>query len=157
METVPATFTQFGGASTAQRATAGQGLDEMNSKEFMQLLIAELQNQDPLEPMSNQEMVQQIATIQEIATTAQLADTMNAVINGENLSTAAGLIGRAVRAISDQGDNVEGVVERVSVAVDEENRNQRTVKVHVGEHEIDLSNVRDILDGEQALETTPNA
>jgi len=54
-------------ASTGSSTTAAAGTAEKKSNfdtdTFMQLLLAELKNQDPLEPMNNSEMVAQMAQL----------------------------------------------------------------------------------------------
>lgn len=126
----------------------GPGLNDVNVDQFLELMIAELQNQDPLNPMDNTELVQQISQIREISATNQLSDTLSAVLLGQNMATASSLIGKHVSALSDDFENVDGVVDRVSVTVDEENDSARSLRVHIGEHSIQLNNVREIVDGQ---------
>jgi flagellar basal-body rod modification protein FlgD len=47
-----------------QKADASTGIDLQNigENEFLKLLVAQLQNQDPLSPLQNQEFVSQLAT-----------------------------------------------------------------------------------------------
>ena len=96
---------------------AGTDLKDVDVSDFMNLLLAELQNQDPLDPMKNSEMLAQIGQIREISATDQLTQTLDAVLTGQNLATASGLIGKQVQALTDDSTNIEGVVDRVSVAV----------------------------------------
>ena len=44
--------------------TAGSSMPstDVNKEEFLKLLVAQLQNQDPMNPMDNQEFVAQLAT-----------------------------------------------------------------------------------------------
>ena len=64
-------ISQAGSASfTAQESAAQAGgssdaYSDIDIDEFLALMIAELQNQDPLDPMDNSEMVQQIGQIRE--------------------------------------------------------------------------------------------
>ena len=69
-----------------------------------------------------------------------------AVITGQNLATASGLIGKKVTALSDDGQSVQGIVDRVSVAEDRNDGEQRPLKVHVGTHSIDIENIQEIAD-----------
>lgn len=124
-----------------KRATTLQDLD---SSQFLKLLITELSNQDPLNPMDNTQMVQQISTIREIASTTQLSDTLNTVTTGQNLMTATGLIGKKINAITDAGNNVTGLVEKATIEVNSTD-NSRRYRLHIGADEIDLKNVREVL------------
>jgi flagellar basal-body rod modification protein FlgD len=119
-------------------------LSEVDLDQFLRLMIAELQNQDPLDPLDNTEMLQQITQIREIGSNDKLADTLDAVLAGQHLATASGLIGRRVSALSDSGQNVLGTVDRVSVEVGEGDTNRRVTKVHIGDLSIGLENIRQI-------------
>jgi flagellar hook assembly protein FlgD len=50
---------QESGSSSASSATS---LDDIGKDEFLKLLVAQLQNQDPLSPLKNEEFVAQLAT-----------------------------------------------------------------------------------------------
>lgn len=136
-----------------QQATAGvnqpaNDLRDVDLDSFLQLLITEMQNQDPLNPMENSEILQQISQIREISATDKLSDTLSAVRLGQNMTTASSLIGKQVTALSDDAEEVEGVVERVSVITDENDEATRVLRVHVGNHDIRLDNIREIVDVE---------
>jgi len=52
-------------SAAAEDQTTGQtvsGLQELGKSEFLKLLIAQLQHQDPLNPVQNEEFVAQLAT-----------------------------------------------------------------------------------------------
>lgn len=120
-------------------------LKDLDINQFLQLMIAELTNQDPLNPMDNNELVQQIGSIREIAATDKLSTSLDLVQTGQSLTTASSLIGKTIKALTDDNQNIEGVVERVSIEVDEDNNDKRTYRVHVDGQDIDLRNVREVL------------
>jgi flagellar basal-body rod modification protein FlgD len=120
-------------------------LKDLDINQFLQLMIAELTNQDPLNPMDNTQLVQQIGAIREISATDKLTDSLDLVQSGQSLSTASSLIGKNVKALTDDNENVEGIVERVSVQVDQDDNNKRTYRVHVNGKDIDLKNIREVL------------
>jgi flagellar basal-body rod modification protein FlgD len=130
-----------------QAATTGGANDlrDVEVDKFLDLLLAELQNQDPLNPMDNSEMVQQISQIREISATNQLSDTLSSVLLGQNVSTASSLIGRRINALTDDAKNVEGVVDRVSMEKDDNDDSQRVIRVYIGDHKIDVKNIREIV------------
>ena len=131
----------------ARQAASSGGANDLRDVEvdkFLDLLIAELQNQDPLNPMDNSEMVQQISQIREISATNQLSDTLNSVVLGQNVATASSLIGKRINALTDDAKNVEGVVDRVSMEKDDNDESKRVIRVYIGDHKIDVSNIREI-------------
>jgi flagellar basal-body rod modification protein FlgD len=124
---------------------AANDLRDVDVDKFLELLITEMQNQDPLNPMDNSEMVQQINQIREISATNQLTETLGAVLLGQNVATASGLIGKRVNALTDDAKNVEGVVDRVSIEKDENDESKRVIRVHIGEDQINVNNIRQIV------------
>src|SRR6056297_335686 len=118
------------------------GFSDLNIDEFLQLLITEMQNQDPLDPMQNSEMLQQIGQIREIGATDQLTSTLGNLASSQELVAASGLIGKEVQALADDSTEISGVVDRVTVQTNEDD--SRNVKVHVGGKTIDIQNIRQI-------------
>jgi len=131
-------------SSTPQ--TQGNGFDDISSGQFMALLINELQNQDPLNPMENSDMVQQISQIRNIGATDQLTQTLSSLRESQELVTASSLIGQNVQGLADDASPIDGLVDRVTVQIDNENKS-RKVKVHVGNQTMDIKNIRTILTG----------
>jgi flagellar basal-body rod modification protein FlgD len=121
--------------SNASNNTALRGLDMDN---FLKLMITELQNQDPLNPMENSEMLNQISQIREIGATDKLTSTLDAVLTGQNLTSASSLIGKEVKALSDDNEQVSGIVDRVTVT-------NGVPKLHIGDKTVGLNNISDIL------------
>lgn len=138
----PAGSASIRGTNDASTTQNRDGLTNLSMDDFMKLLITEMQNQDPLEPMSNAEMLQQIGQIRGIGATDQLTRTLTSLSNSQELVTASNLIGREVQALADEGTEVNGVVDRVTVETDE--ANQRMIKVHVEGKTIDMRNIRQI-------------
>jgi flagellar basal-body rod modification protein FlgD len=127
-----------------QKVKDVQSMDDLDSNDFLQLMITQLQQQDPLNPMDNNQMVQQISSIRELSATTKLTSTLDSVQAGQNIATASSLIGKSVDAIDDSGNPVTGVVGRVTVAVDPNDSTKRTIRIHVGDQDVQLQNIRSI-------------
>jgi flagellar basal-body rod modification protein FlgD len=142
MSRIPA----FGSFTPALQQSQSKGGDfrDVDMSSFLNLMIAELQNQDPLNPMENSELIQQISQIREIGATNKLTDTLNAVMHGQQIATAGTLIGKEIVALSDKAENVTGVVERVSVERDPKDDSKFALRVHVGNQSVRLTNIREI-------------
>lgn len=82
---------------------------------FLQLLVSELRNQNPLEPVENTEFLAQLA---QFGTLEQL-QTLNASVLGssavQQLFGAGALIGRTVDYVDENGDTKTGVVKAVGI------------------------------------------
>jgi hypothetical protein len=78
-------------------------------------MIAELQNQDPLNPLENDELLAQISQIRAVGASEKLSETLESVLLGQNIASATNLIGADVEGISDDGERVSGNVARVTI------------------------------------------
>lgn len=96
--------------------SAGNAIKDLDVDSFLKLMIAELQNQDPLNPMENDQMLAQIGQMREIAASDKLTNTLDGVLLGQNIASATNLIGADIDAISDDNQRVTGTVKRVAIA-----------------------------------------
>ena len=96
-QAVNAAQTSTVASSTSNAASALSGED------FFKLLIAELTNQDPLEPTSNQDLLNQISSIRDIELSTSLSESLTSLTEQQRFASAGSLIGQFVTA-SDSGD-----------------------------------------------------
>lgn len=93
----------------------GNSIQDLDLDVFLDLMLTELQNQDPLNPMDNQEMLNTISQIREIGASDKLSGTLDSVLLGQNVATATGLIGTEVEGLTDGGQRVVGAVRQVTI------------------------------------------
>lgn len=136
VDTSSSTYTS--GTSNSKPAVHGTGLNELDMDEFLKLMIAELQNQDPLDPTKNSEMLQQIGQIREIGATDQLRSSLDSMQQSQGISTASSMIGRQVQALTDDGYVLFGVVKSVQLAPNDDGTRDLTLKVNTGEETVDV-------------------
>lgn len=136
------------GTSTAGAAqkTKGNAISDVDIDQFLGLLITEMQNQDPMSPMDNAQMLTQLSQIREIGSTNQLTATLTTLAIGQELTMASSMIGKTVKALDNNAKEVEGPVGRVSVQTDSEDPNKRKVSVHIGDSVVDIKNIREIVE-----------
>ena len=79
----------------------------LDSGDFFKLLIAQLSNQDPLEPVSNEELLGQISSIREIELSSTLTESLRSLTSQQGLGSASALIGRYVTGLP----GPDGIVE----------------------------------------------
>ena len=115
----------------------GDALPGLDMDQFIKLMITEMQNQDPMDPMKNDEILQQISQIRSIDSTTKLTETLNSVLMGQNLTSANSMLGKNIQALSDTSTEVTGMVDRVTMENGE-------AKVHVGKNVVSLKNIRAI-------------
>ncbi|EQB09793.1 flagellar hook capping protein [Sphingobium quisquiliarum P25] len=77
----------------------GTGKSEMGQADFLRLLTAQMQTQDPFEPMDNSQMVAQMATITNSSGIAEMNATLKGMasqLSGTRLGDAASWIGKSM-------------------------------------------------------------
>jgi flagellar basal-body rod modification protein FlgD len=111
MTRIPTTL----GAASPASSGIPRSLNDLDLSTFLNLMIAELQNQDPLNPLDNKDMLAQISQLREVGATDRLTETLDSVLLGQNIASATNLIGADIAALSDDGENIEGIVRRVSI------------------------------------------
>lgn len=93
---VPAT-SQTNASTTASGSTSSSAVTPtVDYNDFLQLLITELQNQDPTSPMDPTQSISQLASFSAVEQQVQTNTTLNAMMTSSALSQAEGVIGRTV-------------------------------------------------------------
>ena len=101
-------------------------LDEMKSKEaangamgkdqFLKLFVAQLQHQDPMNPMQDSDFMGQMASFSTLEQVSNMAAANQQIAANLTSTSAIGLIGRTVSYV-DANDQIHtGVVEKVTTA-----------------------------------------
>src|SRR5881398_3004206 len=88
-------------ATMNTKPTGGSGTDSVgaDTDKFMTLLVAQLQNQDPLNPMDNAQMTSQLAQLQTVTDVNKLNTTLESLKSSYQSSEAmqaTSLIGHGV-------------------------------------------------------------
>ena len=109
-----ATQTPISQTPISQSGSQGGVLEQ---EDFLEIMIAELSNQDPFEPMDNREFLGQLTQMQNLEASTemttslqQLATSLEALTFGQQLSSASTLIGQMVVGQDLDGNEVIGVV-----------------------------------------------
>jgi flagellar basal-body rod modification protein FlgD len=97
---------------------------QLGKNEFIKLLVAQMQNQDPLSPMDGQQMAAQLAQFSSVEQLMSLGTKLDeqsaaasALLGVVNNSSAIGLIGKTVSVLDDQIFVGPGGTESVDVDV----------------------------------------
>lgn len=84
-------------------------------QDFLQLLVTQLQNQDPLEPVGQEDMLQQLAQFSMLEGVEELNANFAQLLKLQELNEGANLVGRTVRYESAAGPVQEGFVSEARV------------------------------------------
>ena len=91
---------------------------ELKTEDFIKMMITQLQNQDPLEPAKNQELLAQMSQIGQLQSATALQDSLKSMVMQNSLGSAGNLIGKTVEGLDDLNEKVRGVVNSVRVEGD---------------------------------------
>ncbi|MBV9131824.1 MAG: hypothetical protein JO318_03960, partial [Chloroflexi bacterium] len=97
------------GASSAAAPTSTQQ-KTLGQNDFLKLLLAEMQNQDPSKPMDDSQTIAQMAQFSALQATQQLQQTIQQSNNVQSIFQAGSMIGKYVQAAQPDGTNVSGAV-----------------------------------------------
>ncbi|MDR2345348.1 MAG: flagellar hook capping protein [Planctomycetaceae bacterium] len=124
-------------ASTVTQTTtvSSDRMNDLTTSDFIKMMVAELQNQDPMEPMSNTEMLSQISQMRQITSNDKLSTAIESMMRSEALSTASSLIGKTITGVDSLGENVTGQVDKVTI------ENGGAAKLHVGNSIVEVTSV----------------
>lgn len=110
MTTIQSLFSEAAKQSsenTTQSTTTKSTDGTLGYDAFLQLLLAQMQNQDPMEPMNSSDYVAQLATFSQVEKTIELKDRVADLLSTVRMQQAEGLIGKT---ISSSDGTISGIV-----------------------------------------------
>jgi len=106
-------ITGVGGTSNLTPGELGQAGGEMGKEQFLQLLVTQMKNQDPMSPMDNAQMTAQLAQFSSL----EQMQNLNSQFEGFQQSTTAAMsmmnAGKPVTLELVEGGVVEGMLEKI--------------------------------------------
>lgn len=102
------------GGSSNPTSAGGSGLSALTSGEFLNIILTELQAQDPLEPQNTEALLNQFATLYQIESDIKLGDSLGSLVDQNEFTAASMLIGSLVSGISLDNRRVAEIVVSVS-------------------------------------------
>ena len=82
--------------TTDQTSTASPAAPSLDYNAFLHLLIAQMKNQDPMEPMKSSDYVAQLATFSQVEKSVQMNERLASLLSSSNLALAESLVGRTI-------------------------------------------------------------
>jgi flagellar basal-body rod modification protein FlgD len=92
---------------------------ELKTEDFIRMMVTQLQNQDPLEPAKNQELLAQMSQIGQLQSATMLHESLRTMVMQNQLGAAANMIGRTVHGLDEMNERVAGIVTSVRVEKDQ--------------------------------------
>jgi len=121
----------------SQLASVGTSAGDIRV-DYMNLLITQLRHQNPLEPMSSEQMAAQLTQLAQLEQVERLNSTFGKVLQAEQTNQAAALIGKQVSFfVEGQEEPYVGPVESVQLMGDE-------IGLIVGDYVVELEGILSI-------------
>jgi flagellar basal-body rod modification protein FlgD len=110
------TVNGVGNGSTTPKVVAAKdvGFAGLTSDDFLNLLIAQLQNQDPTNPMDSDQMLAQISEMRGLQASIELESALASLTLSQQLTSSTSFLGKTISGNIGQ-DVVQGVVDGVQV------------------------------------------
>jgi flagellar basal-body rod modification protein FlgD len=135
----------------ATAAASGVQTASQQQLNFLSLLVTQLKNQNPLDPIDSNAMVSQLAQISQVSQMESMNSTFKSVLQMEELKYATALLGKQVSFIPDgETTAVTGTVTGVERVDDE-------VHVLVGDRSVNITKLQSISDAVQTASSLGTA
>jgi flagellar basal-body rod modification protein FlgD len=108
--------TSRGSSSSSTTSTLPQ--KNLNATDFINLMVTQLQNQDPLQPTDSSQLLSQMSQIGQLQASTSLQTTLSQIMMQSQLTSAGNLIGKHVTGMDAQGNTFKGVVNSVKMKSD---------------------------------------
>lgn len=122
-----------------QTSSSADPFGSLKLSDFLQLMITELQNQDPTNPVDDSKIMDEIGQMESIQSTTELNTTLQSMSLGQSLNLAGSMIDKEIMGLDDNGNSVSGVVSGVIM-------NNGTASLVVGSSTVQMSNVQEVAD-----------
>jgi flagellar basal-body rod modification protein FlgD len=125
--------------TTAGASSSVSGILQGGESQFLNLLVAQLRNQDPLNPVSATDFTSQLAQFSTVDSISQLNANFATQLVLQELSQGANLIGKKISYVQAGSSNLlQGTVGSVQI-------NNGQLELTVGQNNVGLNQVRGIL------------
>jgi flagellar basal-body rod modification protein FlgD len=132
--TTAATPTPVGSGATNSAADNSQ----LSSKAFLQLLVAQLQYQDPSKPVDTSAFMSETATLTQVQTMEANSKSTSQMLDAQLAQNASTLVGHAVSYLDNSGKPATGVVSAATIS-------STPPTLRIGSQDIGLSQIQQVL------------
>lgn len=104
-----------GTGNSGSTGTTTSGFSALTSEQFINVMIKQLQQQDPFKPQDSSALLEQISSIRNIESQVNLQDSLKNLVLQNQIVSAGNMIGKLVRGLDDSSNQVNGIVTAVRV------------------------------------------
>lgn len=106
------------GITSGTTTKAVNKVSDMTAEQFLKLLVTQLQNQDPFEPVKNQDLLEQVSAVRQLQSNMDLSTVLSGLSLQQQIGSASAIIGKTVTGKNANLEDVSGVVTSVAVESD---------------------------------------
>jgi flagellar basal-body rod modification protein FlgD len=121
------TITQATAAATTTSNTLGKN-------DFLQMLVTQMKNQDPLDPMKNEDFIAQLAQFSTLEQMTNLNTNFETMLSMQTLTQASNLLGKNVSWLDSDNAEQSGIVDAVEIV-------NGSAVLSVGDQMVDVTSV----------------
>jgi flagellar basal-body rod modification protein FlgD len=125
------------GTSLSPTSTTDQA-NGLGGQDFLQLLVMQLKNQDPLNPIDDREFISQMAQLSSLEATNTLSSQVGEMVTNARQMGALQLVGRDVEYTAGDGSTASGKVTGVRLGAS-------SPMLRIGSAEVPLEQVQTVL------------
>ena len=149
MSTISPSSAASSSSSTASGNSPLTGFAALTSQDFMTMLLAELKNQDPTQPVSNSDLLNQLSQMEALQSNVELNSTLSSFASNQQIASGASFLGKMVTGTDANKKPVSGVADSISLQ-------NGTVTIGVGSSSIPIGNLTGVSLGTSTTPTTGN-
>jgi flagellar basal-body rod modification protein FlgD len=113
---------------------------QLSSQAFLQLLVAQLQYQDPSKPVDTSSFMNETATLTQVQTMEQSAQASTELLAAQRAQTASSLVGHTVSYTASDGSTKTGYVSAATIS-------SANPTLQIGDSQVGLSQIQQVLAG----------
>ena len=118
MSTVSSLLNNTANTTTSSNTTSSNGttgIGSLTSSDFLNLMLTQLQQQDPLNPTDSNAMLQQISQISTLQANTQMQTSLQGLTLQQSIGAGGNLMGKNITGIDSTNHQVTGNVTSVQV------------------------------------------
>ena len=101
--------------SSSTQSTPANPLSQLNTNDFINMMMTQLEHQDPLNPTSSDQLMSQMSEIGQLQSTSQLQTTLTGLATQTQIGAASSLMGKQVTGLDVNSNPITGLVSTVQV------------------------------------------
>ena len=133
--------TSTNGVYTSATTTPTTHKTSLDGTDFLKLIMDQLKSQNPLDPMSDKDFAAQMAQMNSLEELQKMNTTLSQLTSANQMSEAASLIGRSIKANLADGSTAAGLVTSVSLK-------NGAVTLMLGTKQVPIADVVSVSDAE---------